>query len=143
MRRVLWAVLFTAASLGIMAMPAGADIVAPNNLNPIVLSFDFSNNNQPASVSNGLFNITVDVLPEHTSGFVRVTADAPDGSGNTPVVCDYQQVQQSQVQCTFNFTASGLWSVKAQFVNSLKSDPQNVPENVPQIFAVTVLRVGN
>lgn len=143
MRRVLWVVLFTAASLGFVAMPAGADLAAPSDLNPIVLSFDFSNNSQPASVSNGAFNITVDVLPEHTAGFVRVTAFAPDGSGNTPVVCDYQAVQQSQVQCSFNFTTNGLWSVKAQFVNVLKTNPQNVPETAPQVFAVTVLRVSN
>jgi hypothetical protein len=143
MRRVLWVLLFTAASLGFVAMPAGADIAAPSNLNPIVLSFDFSNNSQSASASNGPFSITVDVLPERTAGFVRVTAFAPEGSGNTPVVCDYQAVQQSQVQCNFNFTTSGLWSVRAQFVNTLKSNPQNVPETVPQVFAVTVLRVSN
>jgi hypothetical protein len=135
MRRVLWAVLFTAASMGIIAVPAGADIVTANSLNPIVLSYDFSNNSQSASASNGLFNVTIDVLPERTAGVVRVIANAPDGSGNAPVVCDYQTVQQSQVQCSFNFTTSGLWSIKAEFAAT--------PKSTPQVYAVTVLRVGN
>jgi hypothetical protein len=135
MRRVLWAVLFTAASIGILAIPAGAETVLPTGLNPIVLSYDFSNNNQPAAVSNGPFNVTIDVLPEHTAGVVRVTADAPDGSGNAPVVCDYQLVQQSQVQCSFNFTTNGLWSIKADFAAG--------PKQPAQVFAVTVLRVGS
>jgi hypothetical protein len=135
MRRALWAVLFTAASIGILAVPAGAETVLPTGLNPIVLSYDFSNNNQPPAVSNGLFNITVDVLPEHTAGVVRVTADAPDGSGNSPVVCDYQQVQQSQVQCAFAFTTNGLWSIKADFAAG--------PKQTVQVVAVTVLRVGS
>jgi hypothetical protein len=135
MRRVLWAVLFTAASIGILAVPAGAETLVPANLNPIVLSYDFSNNTQPAAVSNGLFNITVDVLPEHTAGLVRVTADAPDGSGNVPVVCDYQSVQQSQVECSFAFTTSGLWSIKAEF--------EAAPKTTAEVFTVTVLRVGS
>jgi hypothetical protein len=135
MRRVLWAVLFTAASIGILAIPAGAETVVPTGLNPIVLSYDFSNNSQPAAVSNGTFYVTIDVLPEHTAGVVRVTADAPDGSGNAPVVCDYQQVQQSQVQCPFIFTTNGLWSIKAEFAAG--------PKQPPQAFAVTVLRVGS
>src|ERR1700722_8364209 len=124
MRRVLWAVLFTAASIGILAVPAGAETVLPTGLNPIVLSYDFSDNTQAAAVSNGAFNITVDVLPEHTAGVVRIVAFAPDGSGNAPVVCDYQQVQQSQVECGFNFTTNGLWSIKAEFAAGLKQTPE-------------------
>ena len=135
MRRVLWAVLFTAASIGILAVPAGAVIATPTDLNPIVLSYDFSNNTQPPAVSNGPFNITVDVLPEHTAGLVRVTADAPDGSGNAPVVCDYQQVQQSQVECSFNFTTNGLWSIKADY--------EAGKNQTPEVFTVTVLRVSS
>jgi hypothetical protein len=135
MRRVLWAVLFTAASIGIFAVPAGAETVVPTGLNPIVLSYDFSDNSQPPAVSNGAFNITVDVLPEHTAGVVRVVAFAPDGSGNVPVVCDYQQVQQSQIECPFIFTTNGLWSIKADFAAG--------PKQPAQVIAVTVLRVGS
>jgi hypothetical protein len=139
MRRLLWTVLFSAASIGVLALPAGADVVAPGNLNPIVLSYDFSNNSASASASNGPFNITVDILPEHTPGFVRVTAVAPEGSASiplAPLVCAYQPVQQSQVQCQFNFTTSGLWSIRADYSLSTKATST-------QIFAVTVLRVGS
>ena len=135
MRRLLWVFAFTVASLGILAVPAGALIATPSDLNPIVLSFDFSNNTAPASASNGLFNINIDVLPEHTPGVVRVTADAPDGSGNVPVVCAYQPIQQSQVSCAFNFTTSGLWTIRADYATDAKSPVE--------AFDVTVLRVGN
>jgi hypothetical protein len=135
MRRLLWVFAFTAASLGILAVPAGAVIGTPSDLNSIVLSYDFSNNTAPASATNGTFNVTVDVLPEHTPGVVRVTADAPDGSGNVPVVCAYQLIQQSQVSCSFNFTASGLWSIRADYAQDAKSPVE--------VYAVTVLRVGN
>jgi hypothetical protein len=153
MRRLLWTVLFSAASIGVLALPAGADVVAPGNLNPIVLSYDFSNNSASASATNGPFNITVDILPEHTPGFVRVTAVAPDGSGSVPLVCAYQPVQQSQVQCSFNFTTSGLWSIRADY--SVNAPPKNTSSTTTtttllpstttssQIFAVTVLRVGS
>jgi hypothetical protein len=137
MRRLLWTVLFSAASIGVLALPAGADLVAPGNLNPIVLSYDFSNNSAAASASNGPFNITVDILPEHTPGFVRVTAVAPDGSASIPLVCAYQPVQQSQVQCQFNFTTNGLWSIRADYATNAK------PTSSSQIYAVTVLRVSN
>jgi hypothetical protein len=135
MRRMLLAALFVAASVGFLAMPAGADVVGPGDISSIALSFDFSDNSAPAAVSNGPFTVTLDVLPEHTPGVIRITADAPDGSGNAPVVCDYQDIQQAQVQCNFTFTTSGLWSLRADFAAS-KTSPV-------EVFAVTVLRVGN
>lgn len=140
MRRLLWTALFSAASIGVLAIPAGADVATFGNLNPIVLSYDFSNNSAPASVSNGPFTITVDILPEHTPGFVRVTAVAPDGSASTPLVCAYQPVQQSQVQCTFSFTSTGLWSIRADY--SITQKP-TASTTSTQVFAVTVLRVGS
>jgi hypothetical protein len=138
MRRLLWAFLFTAASVGFLAAPAGADPAAFGNLNPIVLSYDFTNNSTSPAVSNGPndpFNITVDVLPEHTAGVVKITAIAPDGSASIPLVCAFQPVQQSQIQCFFNFTTNGLWSIRAVFAQDAKSTIEAV--------AVTVLRVGS
>jgi hypothetical protein len=135
MRRMLWAALFVAASVGILAMPAGAGVVGPGDISTFALSFDFSDNSAPAAVSNGPFTVTVDVLPEHTVGVVRITADAPDGSGNAPVLCDYQSIQQAQVQCNFTFTTSGLWSLRADFASSKTSQVE--------VYAITVLRVGN
>ncbi|MGD0054923.1 MAG: hypothetical protein ABSC34_05740 [Acidimicrobiales bacterium] len=135
MRRVLCAVVFVAASVGFLVLPAGADSVGPGDISSIALSFDFSDNSAPAAVSNGPFSVTVDVLPEHTPGVIRITADAPDGSGTSPVVCSYQTVEQSQVECNFNFTTSGLWSLRADFASSDKSQVE--------VYAVTILRVGN
>jgi hypothetical protein len=143
MRRLLWTVLFSAASIGVLALPAGADVATFGNLNPIVLSYDFSNNSASASASNGPFNITVDILPEHTPGFVRVTAVAPEGAASiplAPLVCAYQPVEQSQVQCSFNFTTSGLWSIRADYAISAKPTAATIST---QVFAVTVLRVGS
>jgi|ERR1017187_467303 hypothetical protein len=135
MRRLLLAVLFSAASVGILAIPAGADIVTPNNINAIVLSYDYSSNNQSPTVSNGPFSVIVDVLPEHTQGAIKVTAVAPNGSGSVPLVCAFQTVQQSRVTCSFNFTTNGLWSIRADFAPDAKSSVE--------VFAVTVLRVGS
>src|SRR5665213_3598838 len=135
MRRLLWVALFSAASIGILAVPAGADIATLNNLNPIVLSYDYSSNNQSPAVSNGPFSVIVDVLPEHTQGVIRVTAVAPDGSGSVPLVCVYQPVQQSRVTCSFNFTTNGLWSIRADFALDAKS--------TVEVYGVTVLRVGS
>jgi hypothetical protein len=135
MRRLLWVVLFSAASIGILAVPAGADISTPNDLNPTVLSYDYSSNNQSPAVSNGAFSVIVDVLPEHTQGVIKVTAVAPDGSGSVPLVCAYQTVQQSRVTCSFNFTTNGLWSLRANFALDAKS--------TVEVVAVTVLRVGS
>ncbi|MGA2969415.1 MAG: hypothetical protein ABSE75_06380 [Acidimicrobiales bacterium] len=73
-----------------------------------------------------------------------MTAVAPEGSASVPLVCAYQPVQQSQVQCSFNFTSSGLWSIRADYALSGKTTTTTTtttPSN--QIFAVTVLRVGS
>jgi hypothetical protein len=132
MRRALLAALFVASSVGILSLPAGADSPAPSN---IVLSFDFSDNSAPASASNGPFNVIANVLPEHTGGVVRMVAIAPDNSGNSNLVCPFQPVQQSQVECAFNFTTNGVWSIKAQFAPDNKSDVSSI--------SITRLRVTN
>lgn len=120
MRRALCAALFVASSIGIFLVPAGAD--PPNNPDKISLSYDFSDNNDPASASNGVFNIIVNVLPEHTPGVVRMVAVAPAGANVNNVVCRYQAVSQSNVECAFNFSASGTWAVHAQYASSRGSD---------------------
>ena len=132
MRRALLAALFVASSVGILSLPAGADSLTPSN---IVLSFDFSDNSAPASASNGPFNVIANVLPEHTGGVVRMVAIAPDNSGNSNLVCPFQPVQQSQVECAFNFTTNGVWSIKAQFAPDNKSDVSSI--------SITRLRVTN
>jgi hypothetical protein len=132
MRRVLLAVLFVAASVGFFIAPSGADPATPAN---VVLSFDFSDNSAPASASNGSFNIITDVLPEHTGGVVRMVATAPDSSNLPNLVCGYQAVQQSQVECAFNFTTPGVWSIKSQYATDTKSDVSSV--------STTRLRVAN
>jgi hypothetical protein len=134
MRRVLLAALFVASSVGIFALPAVADNSGNNN---VVLSFDFSDNSAPAALSNsnGNFNIIADVLPEHTGGVVRMVAVAPDNSGNANLVCSFQPVQQSQVECQFNFTTNGVWTIRAQFATDAKSDVSSI--------SITRLRVAN
>ncbi|HVA53985.1 MAG TPA: hypothetical protein VNF05_10790 [Acidimicrobiales bacterium] len=132
MRRALLAALFVASSVGILALPAAADVTIPL---PIVLSFDFSDNSAPASVSNGDFNVITDVLPEHTGGVVRMVAISPDNSGVSNIVCPFQPVLQSQVECAFNFTVNGVWTVRAQFAPDTKSDVTSV--------SITRLRVTN
>ena len=132
MRRALLAALFVASSVGIMSLPAAADNPLPL---PIVLSFDFSDNSVPASASNGVFNVIIDVLPEHTGGVVRMVAISPDNSGVSNLVCPFQPVQKSHVECAFNFTANGVWTVRAQFAPDTKSDVTSV--------SITRLRVTN
>jgi len=132
MRRALLAALFVASSVGILSLPAGADSPTPSN---IVLSFDFSDNSTPASASNGSFSVIANVLPEHTGGVVRMVAIAPDNSGNSNLVCPFQPVQKSQVECAFNFTTNGVWSIKAQFAPDNKSDVSSI--------SITRLRVTN
>jgi hypothetical protein len=132
MRRVLLAALFAAASVGVFSLPAAADNSGNGN---VVLSFDFSDNSAPASASNGTFNVIADVLPEHTGGVVRMVAVAPDNSGSANLVCPFQPVQQSQVECNFDFTTNGVWTVKAQYVPDVKSDVASV--------SITRLRVAN
>jgi hypothetical protein len=135
MRRVLLAVFFVAASFGIYIAPSGADNPLFSN---VVLSFDFSNNSAPASANNvgsastgpstggGSFNVISDVLPGNTGGFVRMVAIAPAASGNNNLVCPFQPVQQSQVECAFNFSADGVWVIKAQYSIDLKSSVSSV-----------------
>ena len=132
MKRALLAAFFVASSVGFLALPAGADLPSPTN---IVLSFDFSDNSLPASLTNGSFNVIADVLPERTAGAVRMVAIAPDGSSSTNIVCAFQPVQQSQAECAFNFTDNGVWTIKAQFA----SDSRSVVSSV----SITRLRVSN
>jgi hypothetical protein len=113
-------------------VPAGADSSTPAK---VALSFDYSDNNSPASASSGTFNIIVDVLPGRSSGVVRIVASSPDGISADDLVCTYQNVVQSQVECSFNFTSSGVWSIRAQFATSKTDDVSAI--------AKTNLRVGN
>jgi len=132
MRRLLCAAVFVASLIGAAVMPAGADPI-PNR---VTLSFDYSDNDAAASSSNGLFNVIVNVLPEHNNdGLVRMVAVAPADSGVNNLVCSFQWISQSQAECAFNFTASGVWSIHAQY--------EVVPKSDVVASAVTNLRVGN
>ncbi|HVB50822.1 MAG TPA: hypothetical protein VND89_03650 [Acidimicrobiales bacterium] len=132
MRRVLLAMLFVAASVGIFVVPSGADPFMPDK---VVLSFDFSDNSAPASLSNGTFNIITDVWPERTGGVVRMVAFPPDSSNVDNLICTYQPVQQSQVECAFNFSTNGVWTIKTMYATDTKSDVSSV--------SITRLRVTN
>ncbi|MDE3064654.1 MAG: hypothetical protein KGJ36_03170 [Acidobacteriota bacterium] len=121
MRRAFLALLLTASTVGLVALPAGAEVVASDG-NRIHLSFDFSDNSDPASASSGPFNIIVDVLPEHTPGVVRMVAIAPDSANVSNLFCRYQAVAGSQVECSFNFTVSGTWQIKAIYAATKSSD---------------------
>lgn len=89
----------------------------------VVLSFDFSDNNVPASVTKGTFHIIVNVLPEHTSGMVRIVASPPASMAVfiAPETCAYQKIVKSQIKCGFRFTTEGVWSVHAQYEPSSKA----------------------
>lgn len=104
---------------------------------PVILSFDFSDNSQAASVSGGGFNIIADVLAlsGQPGGDVRMVAIAPASSGSSNLVCGFQAVQHGQVECAFNFSAAGEWRVRAVWVDSTK-DPVGA-------FSQTVVRVSN
>lgn len=136
MRRVLIAALFVASSVGFLALPAGAD---PISLTNVVLSFDFSDNSAPASTSpansDGGFNVIADVLPAHTGGVVRIVAIAPAFANAPNIVCSYQPVQQSQVECNFNFSVDGVWQIRAEYSLDTKSSISSV--------STTALRVVN
>ncbi len=132
MRRVLCAVTLVASSFGFLALPAGAD----SSTSPgITLSFDYSDNTTPASASNGVFNVIVDVIPAHTPGAVKIVATAPANSGDPNLVCAFQNIAKDHVECAFNFTSSGVWSIHALYATSAK-DPVTVS-------AIANLRVGN
>ena len=122
MRRALTAALLVATSVGVFAVPAIGDTPGTSGPARVSLSYDFSDNNDPASASNGVFNIIVDVLPEHTPGVVRMVAVAPADSGVNNLVCRYQVVSKSTVECGFNFTASGTWAIHAQYASSRGAD---------------------
>lgn len=132
MRRAISAAVLVASTLGMFVVPAGAD---PTGANKVSLSYDFSDNNDPASLSNGAFNISIDVLPEHTPGVVRMVAVAPSDSNVSNMVCRFQVVSKSTVECAFNFTAPGTWAIHAQYA------PNRVSEVVAT--AVTNISVGS
>jgi hypothetical protein len=121
MRRVLPALLLVGATLGLVTVPAGAEVSA-SDATRIHLSFDFSDNSDPASASSGPFNIITDVLPEHSPGVVRMVAIAPADSGLSNLVCRYQEVSASQVECGFNFTTNGTWEIKSQYAANRQTD---------------------
>jgi hypothetical protein len=131
MRRLLCAAVFVASLVGAVVVPAAADPI-PNR---ITLSFDYSDNNAPASVSNGTFNVIVNVLPENTTGLIRMVAVAPADSNASNLVCRYQWINQSQAECAFNFPDNGIWAIHAQFAV--------VPQSDVVASAVTKLRVNN
>jgi hypothetical protein len=134
MRRVLLAALFVACSVGFVAIPAGADLSIQNS---VVLSFDFSDNSGPAAASAGSpnFNVIADVLPAHTGGVVRMVAVAPASANEPNLICAYQAIQQSEVECNFNFSADGVWQIRAEYSTDTKSAVSSV--------SVTALRVTN
>lgn len=137
MRKVLCAALLVAATAGLIALPAGAD-TTPGNGGSLgtTLFYDYSDNSTPPSVANGVFNIIVDVLPANLGGLVRMVAVAPANANEPNLVCAYQTISKySQVECAFNFTASGVWTIKADYVDSNK-DPVSA-------MATANLRVGN
>jgi hypothetical protein len=131
MRRLLCAALIAASSIGIFAIPATADPSQDKTL----LSFDYSDNTAPPSASNGSFNVIVDVLPGDSTGLVRMFAVAPLSTGDSNIVCHFQWIDQSQVECAFNFPDPGVWAIHAQYVIAPQTDVIAV--------AVTNLRVDN
>jgi hypothetical protein len=120
-----------ASSIGIFAIPATADPSQDKTL----LSFDYSDNTAPPSASNGSFNVIVDVLPGDSTGLVRMFAVAPLSTGDSNIVCHFQWIDQSQVECAFNFPDPGVWAIHAQYVIAPQTDVIAV--------AVTNLRVDN
>lgn len=135
MRRVL-ATLFLATSIGLFALPAFANpIQRDGSQSTLALSYDYSDNDAAPAVSNGPFNVIVDVLPEPQSGLVRMIAIAPDNSTSPNIVCPLQSLQQSQVECSFRFTDSGIWKIRAQYLTDPKGDVV--------LGSITKLRVFN
>lgn len=115
-----------------MALPASSDPVNPAN---IVLSFDYSDNSAPASVSNGQFKVIVDVVPGSVSGILRMFAVAPADKNDSNLVCRFQAISQSQVECSFKFPDNGVWAIHAQY--------EVAPQTDVAAVAVTNLRVTN
>ena len=131
MRRLLCAVLLVASSIGIIAIPAVAD----SGNGTVLLSFDYSDNSAPPSVSNGPFNVIVDVLPGDSTGLIRMFAVAPASTNDSNIVCHFQWINQSQAECAFNFPDNGVWAIHSQYVVAPQTDVVAV--------AVTNLRVNN
>ena len=125
-----------ASLVAVASTPALADSSSTSSTTPL-LSFDLSDNGSAPSASGGVFNVRVDVLPEGTGGYVRTVAISPNDSGVPNLVCKFRAVTNSRVACGFNFTASGNWTIKAQYA----PDP-SVPNPVTAV-GTTVLRVGN
>jgi hypothetical protein len=121
MRRLLPALLLVGATLGFVTVPVGAEVNVPD-ASRVHLSFDFSDNSDAASASGGSFNIITDVLPEHSSGVVRMVAVAPAGSGLANLVCRYQVISASQVECGFNFSVNGTWGIRTQYAANRVTD---------------------
>jgi len=139
MRRLLWdCFIFRAQYRGSSAPCWGGCRGAPEPQSNCFF-VRFSNNSASASASNGPFNITVDILPEHTPGFVRVTAAHRKDQPVSPLhrsYCAYQPVSAESGAVPINFTTECLWSIRADYSLSTKATST-------QIFAVTVLRVGS
>lgn len=137
MRRMVVATLLALAPLGLMGGTAGAQAAHSAADAPVILAFDFSDNSQPASVSHNGFNITVDVLSltSGTGGVVRMVAIAPADSTSSNVVCGFQAVRQGQVECAFNFTATGVWRIRAEWAPTT--------HDAVAVASQTVLRVSN
>jgi len=131
MRRLLCAALLVASSIGIIVIPAAAD----SGNGTVLLSFDYSDNSAPPSVSSGPFNVIVDVLPGNTTGLIRMFAVAPASTNDSNIVCRFQWINQSQAECAFNFPDNGVWAIHSQYVVAPQTDVVAV--------AVTNLRVDN
>ena len=132
MRRMIVAALMAVSIMGMLVIPAGADTSGPK----LTMSFDYSDNSSPASVNNGPFNIIVDVLPETVNGLVRMVAIPPADSNQPKQFCTYQWINNNnQVECSFFFTADGVWSIRAVYEPGPKTDAV--------ASAYTNLRVNN
>ena len=129
MRRLICAALVVASTIGILVIPATAD---PQPGSKITLSYDYSDNNAPASASNGTFNVIVNILPEGNVGLIRMVAASLDTNDNN-LVCRFQTISQGQVECSYNFPDNGIWAIHAQY--------QVAPQTDVVATSVTKLRV--
>ncbi|NNN02160.1 MAG: hypothetical protein HKL86_10050 [Acidimicrobiaceae bacterium] len=133
MRRMIVAALMAVSTMGMAAVPAGAD---PTPQPKLTMSFDYSDNSAAAAVSNGPFNIIIDVLPVTVNGLVRMVAVPPADSNQPRQFCTWQWIDNNnQVECSFAFTTGGVWSIRAIY--------QPVPKADATASAYTNLRVGN
>jgi len=104
-------------------IPATAD----DSSAKVLLSFDYSDNSAPPSVSNGSFNVIVDVLPGDATGQVRMFAVAPASTNDANIVCRFQWISQSQAECAFNFPDNGVWAIHAQYVTAPRPTSWQLP----------------